>query len=82
MPTHKAPAAAIPRDWHDAVRTWSITLGISAVLLALMYTAAITHYGLPHFGEHESVIGEWLPERVIGELSAESMIGELARATL
>ena len=64
MAEHK-PAAASPRDSLRAVRTWSITLGISAVLLAVMYTAAIRHYGVPHFENPESVIAELAREETI-----------------
>ena len=48
MAEHQNPAATSPQDRLQAVRTWSITLGISAVLTA-MYAAAVTHYGAPHF---------------------------------
>lgn len=49
MAEHDNPAATIPRDRLQTVRAWSITLGISALLLTAMYTAAVTHYGVPHY---------------------------------
>ncbi len=63
MAEHENPAATSPRDRLQTVRAWSITLGISAVLLTAMYAAAVTHYGVPHydaphFSDPGSVIGE------------------------
>ena len=64
MAEHENPAATSSQDRLQAVRTWSITLGISALLLTAMYAAALTHYGAahfdgaPHLGDPGSVIGE------------------------
>jgi hypothetical protein len=64
MAEHQNPAATSPRDRLQTVRAWSITLGISALLLTAMYAAAVTQYGAPHFdaaphfGDPGSVIGE------------------------
>ena len=58
MPKRPKAVAADPRDRLDAIRTWTITLGISAFLLAVMYTAAVLHYGAPHLGDAESAISE------------------------
>jgi hypothetical protein len=58
MAEHANPAAKCPRDRLQTVRAWSITLGISALLLTAMYAAAITQYGAPHFSDPGSVIGE------------------------
>jgi len=58
MARHKTSAVASLHDRLVAVRTWSITLGISAFLLTVMYTAAFTHYGVPHFENPENVIAE------------------------
>ena len=58
MAHHQKPAATIPRDRLQAVRTWSITLGIAAVLLTVMYTAAFKHYGVPHLGNPDSAVAE------------------------
>ena len=70
MAEHENPAATSPRDRRQTVRTWSITLGISALLLTAMYAAAVTHYGAPHFDDP----GFSDPGSVIGELSRADRI--------
>ena len=71
MAEHENPAATSSQDRLQAVRTWSITLGISALLLTAMYAAAVTHYGAPHF-DAASHFGD--PGSVIGELSRAERI--------
>ena len=58
MAEHQHPVTASAHDPLDAVRTWSITLGIAAFVLTVMYTSAFVHYGAPHFENPESVIAD------------------------
>ena len=58
MAKHGKPTATTAPDGLAAARVWSITLGISALLLTVMYTAAVMHYGTPHFAHPERVISE------------------------
>ena len=68
MAEHENPAATSPRDRLQTVRAWSITLGISAVLLTAMYAAAVTHYGVPHYeAPHYGDPAAWYGETFRGE---------------
>ena len=58
MARHKTSTVASPHDRLVAGRTWSITLGISAFLLTVMYTAAFVHYGVPHLENPEGAVAE------------------------
>jgi hypothetical protein len=59
MTRHLKTVAANPHDDRlDVLRTWSITLGISAFLLTVMYASAVVHYGAPHFADPDGVIAE------------------------
>jgi hypothetical protein len=58
MAQRKDPPTTSGPNRFQTARTWSITLGISAVLLTVMYTAAVMRYGTPHFAGADSLIGE------------------------